>query len=86
VEFYANNAAKRFSNTATDTALIEGTTAIFRPADNQTDDKNPCVMTLSFVGDKLIVAEKGACGWGAGIGAAGTYKRISSSKPKFDEQ
>jgi len=86
VEFFGNNAAKQFSNTTTDTVLIEGTTATFQPADNQTDEKHPCVMTLKFVDDKLIVAEKGECGWGAGIGAAGRYKRISSGKPKFEEQ
>lgn len=86
VEFVGNNAAKQFSNTATDTALIEGTTATFRPVENQTDEKHPCVMTLKFVGDKLIVTEKGECGWGAGIGTAGTYKKVSSKRPKFEEQ
>lgn len=77
VEFVGNNAAKQFSNTATDTALIEGTAATFRPADNQTDETHPCVMTLKFVADKLIVTEKGECGWGAASVRRGHTKGLA---------
>lgn len=86
VEFFANNAVKKFSNTAIDMAAIDGITAVFKPADAQSDENSPCVMTLKFSADKLIVTEKGECGWGAGVSAAGTYKKVSPKKPKFDEQ
>ena len=86
VEFYANNAARQFSNTANGTAMIEGTTATFQPADAQMNADRPCVMTLKFGGGKLLVSETGDCGWGRGVGSDGTYKKISSKKPKFDGQ
>jgi len=85
VEFFANNAAKKFSNSAKDTAMIEGAKAMFKPVGNQMNENNPCVMTLTFSAAKLIVEESGECGWGAGVSAAGTYKRISTKKPVFDE-
>jgi hypothetical protein len=86
VEFFGNNAAREISNTATGIVSIDGTTATFKPADNQIDSENPCVITLKFTAGKLIVSEKGECGWGRGIGSEGTYKKISSKKPQFDEQ
>ncbi len=86
VEFFGNNAAGKVSNTASGTAMIEGTTATFQPADAQSNADSPCVMTLEFGGGKLIVSEKGDCGWGRGIGSDGIFKKISSKKPKFDEQ
>lgn len=83
VEFSANNAAAKFSNSATGTVLIEGTTATFQPEENQINTESPCVITLKFAADKLIVAEKGECGWGRGIGSAGTYKKISSKNRRL---
>lgn len=86
IEFSANNAAKGFSNTSVGKIRIEGTKAKFKPEEGQTDEKNPCVMTLSFVGSILNVTEKGSCGWGAGVSGQETYKKVSSAKPKFDSQ
>lgn len=87
IEFYANNALEKFSNFETGTATIEGTTATFKLSGTPIDDQNPCVMTLKFGGgDKLTVVENGVCGWGKGVGSDGTYKKLSSRKPKFDEQ
>jgi hypothetical protein len=85
VEFFGNNAAGKVSNTASGTAMIEGTTATFQPADAQANADSPCVMTLKFGGGKLVVSEIGDCGWGRGIGSDGNYKKISAKKPKFDE-
>lgn len=58
--------------------LINGTTANF------TDAKKPnCKMILDFVGKKLNVTNNG-CVFGLNVTAKGTYKKISSKKPKFD--
>jgi len=61
-------------------ARIEGDTVIFKP-DGAEDE---CQITLKFAGEKLIVTQTGICGFGHNVTAAGTYKRVSAKKPKFD--
>jgi len=63
-------------------AKIERNTAIFKP-DGAEDE---CKITLKFTGGKLIVTQVGICGFGFNVTAEGTYKRVSSAKPKFDSQ
>ena len=60
-------------------ATIEGDTAIFKPegADEE------CQITLKFTGGKLVVTQTGICGFGHNVSAEGTYKKVSSKKPKF---
>jgi hypothetical protein len=60
-------------------AVIEGDTAIFRPegADEE------CKIVLKFRNGKLIVMQEGQCGFGAGVHADGTYRKMSSDKPKW---
>jgi hypothetical protein len=60
-------------------ARIEGDTAIFKP-DGAEDE---CKITLKFAGGKLVVSQTSTCGFGFNVTAAGTYKRVSSKKPKF---
>jgi len=59
---------------------IEGDTAIFKP-DGAEDE---CKIMLKFTGGKLIVMQDGICGFGFNVRADGTYKKVSSKKPKFD--
>lgn len=61
-------------------ARIEGDTAIFKPDDS--DDE--CKITMKFTQGKLVVDQEGICGFGHNVSAAGTYRKISSRKPKFD--
>jgi len=63
-------------------AKIEGDTAIFKP-DGAEDE---CKITLKFIDGKLIVTQVGICGFGFNVTAEGTYKRVSSAKPKFDSE
>ena len=72
------------ANTGEGSAIvkIEGNTAIFKP-DGAEDE---CKITLKFTGGKLIVTQVGICGFGFNVTAEGTYKRVSSAKPKFDSQ
>jgi hypothetical protein len=61
-------------------ATIKGDTAIFKPEGAEEE----CRITLKFTGGKLVVAQTGICGFGHNVTAAGTYKKISARKPKFE--
>jgi hypothetical protein len=61
-------------------ATIEGDTAIFKPEGAEEE----CRITLKFTRDKLVVTQAGICGFGHNVSAAGTYKKVSAKKPKFD--
>jgi hypothetical protein len=61
-------------------AMIEGDTAIFKPEGAEEE----CRITLKFTGGKLVVTQTGICGFGNNVTAAGTYKKVSAKKPKFD--
>jgi hypothetical protein len=62
------------------TATIEGDTAIFKPEGAEEE----CRITLKFTGGKLVVTQTGVCGFGHNVSAAGTYKKVSAMKPKFE--
>jgi hypothetical protein len=59
---------------------IDGDTAIFKPEGAEEE----CGITLKFTGSKLVVTQTGICGFGHNVSAAGTYKRVSARKPKFE--
>ena len=61
-------------------ATIEGDTAIFKPEGAEEE----CQITLKFTGGKLVITQTGICGFGHNVTAAGTYKKVSTEKPKFD--
>ena len=63
-------------------ARIEGDTAIFKPEGAEDD----CKITLNFRAGKLVVTQAGICGFGFNVTAEGTYKKVSSAKPKFDSE
>ena len=73
------------ANTGTGSAIarIEGDTAIFRP-DGLNEDEE-CKIAMRFTRGKLIVEQEGLCGFGHNVWAAGTYRRTSKAKPKFEE-
>jgi hypothetical protein len=60
-------------------ATIEGDTAIFKPEGAE----EGCQITLKFTSAKLVVTQTGICGFGHNVSAEGTYRRVSSKKPKF---
>jgi hypothetical protein len=61
-------------------ATIEGDTAIFKPEGAEEE----CQITLKFTRGKLVVTQTGICGFGHNVAAAGTYKKVSAKKPKFE--
>jgi hypothetical protein len=73
------------ANTGTGSAVvrIEGDTAIFRP--NGLNEDEECRITMRFTRGKLIVEQEGLCGFGHNVWAAGTYRRVSKAKPKFED-
>lgn len=64
-------------------ASIVGDTAIY-----ESDEFGPCKITIKFVrSGQVKVTQDGQsfdCGFGHNVMAAGTYKKTSSAKPKFE--
>jgi len=63
-------------------ARIEGDTAIFKPEGAEDE----CEIKLKFANEKLVVTQTGSCGFGNHVYADGTYKKVSSKKPKFGSE
>lgn len=76
----------RTANTgvASGEARIENNVAVFAPT-----EFGQCKITLTFLSNnKVKVAQEGSdadCGFGHNVTADGTYTKIKSGKPKFDE-
>ncbi len=68
-------------------ADIEGDTAVYT-AENEYGDED-CRITIKFTKPGEIKVSQdssgSACGFGHNVGAGGTYRKISSAKPKFDD-
>lgn len=74
------------ANTGTGDGMttLKGNVAIFVPQDTK-----GCSISLTFVGQKLIVKQTGSdadCGFGHNVTADGTYIKRSSRPPNFDKQ
>ncbi len=65
-------------------AIIEGNEATFKPEDSSIEGEEECVVTMKFVSGTLQVKQKGTCTFGLNVGFDGTYRRISSRRPKFE--
>jgi hypothetical protein len=63
-------------------ATIENDTAVFVP-----EEAGDCKITMTFLPNgKLKVEQQGEeCGFGHNVRADGTFRKISSKKPKFDD-
>src|SRR6185369_6044201 len=60
-------------------AIIEGTQATFKPDEAEAE----CLITMKFIKSALQVEQKGSCGFGLNVTLAGSYRRVSSRRPKF---
>jgi hypothetical protein len=60
-------------------AIIEGTQATFKP--NEAEEE--CLITMNFTKGVLEVEQKGICGFGLNVNLTGTYRRVSSRRPRF---
>ena len=77
-----NIVAPRDTGSASGEAMLKNDVAIFVPADT-----DGCKITMTFLPDaNLKVEQEGRpvdCGFGRMAAAEGTYKKVSSAKPKF---
>ncbi len=82
---YSTRSGEPMANLGTldEEASITGDTAIFNSEDGK------CKLTLLFVkAGTLKITQEGSdadCGFGHNVMASGTYKKVSSKKPKFEE-
>jgi uncharacterized protein len=69
----------------TNVGEVSGEVPLSGDAANYADRDNDCALAFKFAGEKLVVSQDGSCGMGLNVSGAGTYKRMSSAAPKFDE-
>jgi hypothetical protein len=64
---------------------IKGDTAVY-----QSDEYGACKITIKFVrpGEVKVIQDgtDGNCGFGHNVSSQGTYRKVSSKKPKFESQ
>ena len=60
-------------------AIIEGTRATFKPDEAEEE----CLITMNFTRGLMEVEQRGTCGFGLNVNLSGTYRRVSSRRPKF---
>ena len=79
IKFYVNATYR------TNTGELSGEVPLTGEAANYVDKELDCTLSFNFVPDSLVLNQDGSCGMGLNVSAAGTYKRVSSAPPKFDE-
>jgi uncharacterized protein len=79
IKFYVNATYR------TNTGELSGEVPLTGEAANYVDKELDCTLSFNFVPDSLVLNQDGSCGMGLNVSAAGTYKRVSSTPPKFDE-
>nr|WP_138976403.1 hypothetical protein [Microbulbifer agarilyticus] len=60
-------------------AFIEENVAIFKPKGTSGD----CRLIMKFLEKKLLVEQRGECGFGRNVTASGSYKKTDDQKPSF---
>jgi hypothetical protein len=83
-QYKANGEMTANTGTGDGMTTLKGNVAIFVPQDTK-----GCSISLTFVGQKLIVKQTGSdadCGFGHNVTADGTYIKRSNQPPKFDNQ
>ena len=78
IKFYVN-ATYRMN-----TGELSGEVPLTGSAGNYVDKELDCTLSFNFVPDSLVLNQDGSCGMGLNVSAAGTYKRVGSTPPKFD--
>lgn len=66
------------------TGELSGEIALTGQAANYVDKDLNCTISFNFARGSLVLDQDGSCGMGLNVSAAGTYKRVSSAPPKFD--
>jgi len=79
IKFYINATYR------TNTGELSGEVPLSGDATNYVDKELDCTLSFNFMPGSLVLNQDGFCGMGLNVSAAGTYKRVSSTPPKFDE-
>jgi len=79
IKFYINATYR------TNTGELSGEVPLSGDATNYVDKELDCTLSFNFMPGSLVLNQDGSCGMDLNVSAAGTYKRISSTPPKFDE-
>jgi len=79
-EYKAGGAWTANTGYASGIALIEGVVATFKPEGADAG----CKIAMTFQGGRLLVDQRGDCGFGLNVVASGNYRKTSSRKPDFD--
>src|SRR5262249_47187373 len=82
-----NNRIK-FSINSTDrmnTGELSGEIPLIGNAATYVDKEFDCTVSFNFAPGGLVLNQNGSCGMGLNVSAGGTYKRVSSAPPKFDD-
>ena len=69
----------------TNVGEVSGEVPLTGDAASYTDQDIDCSLTFKFAPGKLVVRQDGSCGMGLNVSGSGTYKRVSTALPKFDE-
>jgi uncharacterized protein len=85
VQQTANGRIKFYLNATyhTNTGELSGEVPLTGEAANYVDKELDCTLSFNFVPGSLVPNQDGSCGMGLNVSAAGTYKRVSSTPPKF---
>jgi len=65
---------------------ISGETALKGDHADYADAGNDCTLAFKFSGEKLVISQDGSCGMGLNVSGSGTYKRVSTAAPSFDDE
>lgn len=82
------NGKIRFSVSASHAANVgevSGEAPLAADAATYADPENDCALAFKFSGETLVVSQDGTCGMGLNVSGSGTYKRVNSAAPAFDE-
>ena len=79
IKFYIN-ATYRMN-----TGELSGEIPLSGNAATYVDKEFDCTLSFNFAPGRLVLNQSGSCGMGLNVSAGGTYKRVSSAPPKFDD-
>jgi hypothetical protein len=69
----------------TNVGEVSGEAPLSGDAASHADPDLDCVLTFKFAPGNLVVSQNGSCGMGLNVSGAGTYKRVSTAPPKFED-
>jgi uncharacterized protein len=67
------------------TGEVSGEVPLTGDSARYVDQDADCSLSFKFALGKLDVKQDGACGMGLNVSGSGTYKRVSTASPKFED-